>query len=86
MTTIQLGVIGPGDRGTYVMTRFQQDPHIHVAALCDVYADKIDRVKSKAAPNAKSFKDHRKMVELKKGWICSDRHARPLAFRCAIDA
>ena len=24
--TVQLGVIGPGDRGTYVMSRFQQNP------------------------------------------------------------
>jgi len=62
--TIQLGVIGPGDRGTYVMTRFQQDPHIHVAALCDVYAEHIDRAKQKA-PDAKSFSDHRKMLEEK---------------------
>src|SRR5579871_5323854 len=62
--TIQLGVIGPGDRGTYVMTRFQQDPKIHVAALCDVYAEHIDRAKQKA-PDAKAFSDHRKLLDEK---------------------
>ncbi len=52
--TIQLGVIGPGDRGTYVMTRFQQNSKVHVAALCDVYAEHIDRAKQKA-PDAKKL-------------------------------
>ena len=61
---IQLGVIGPGDRGTYVMSRFQQNPSVHVAALCDVYAEHIDRAKQKA-PDAKAFGDHRKMLEEK---------------------
>ena len=64
--TIQLGVIGPGDRGTYVMTRFQQNPNVHVAALCDIYAEHIDRAKQKA-PDAKGFSDHRKLLE-EKGW------------------
>src|SRR5580658_4907243 len=62
--TIQLGVIGPGDRGTYVMSRFQQNPSVHVAALCDIYSEHIDRAKQKA-PDAKSFSDHRKLLEEK---------------------
>jgi len=62
--TVQLGVIGPGDRGTYVMTRFQRDPKVHVAALCDIYSEHIDRAKQHA-PDAKSFSDHRKLLEEK---------------------
>src|SRR5580692_3703396 len=62
--TIQLGVIGPGDRGTYVMSRFQQNSSVHVAALCDIYSEHIDRAKQKA-PDAKSFSDHRKLLEEK---------------------
>src|SRR5580658_9514839 len=62
--TIQLGVIGPGDRGTYVMSRFQQNPSVHVAALCDIYSEHIDRAKQKA-PDAKAFSDHRKLLEEK---------------------
>jgi predicted dehydrogenase len=62
--TLQLGVVGPGDRGTYVMSVFQQDTHVHVAALCDVYAEHIDRARQKA-PDAKSFTDHRKLLEEK---------------------
>jgi predicted dehydrogenase len=62
--TVQLGVIGPGDRGTYVMSRFQQDPKVHVAALCDIYSEHIDRAKQKA-PDATAYSDHRKLLEQK---------------------
>ena len=62
--TIQLGLIGAGDRGNLVMTRFQQDPKVHVAAICDIYAAQIDRAKTKA-PDAKTFTDHRKLLEEK---------------------
>jgi predicted dehydrogenase len=62
--TIQLGVIGVGDRGTYVMTNFQKNSSVHVAAVCDVYAEHIDRARQKAT-DAKSFTDHRKLLEEK---------------------
>ena len=62
--TIQLGVIGAGDRGTYVMSRFQQDPKVHVAAVCDIYSEHIDRARQKAT-DARSFTDHRKLLEEK---------------------
>ena len=61
---IGLGVIGTGGRGTYVMTRFQTFDDVEVRALCDVYPARIDEAKGKA-PNAKSFGDHRELLELK---------------------
>src|SRR5450759_4631422 len=39
---IGLGVIGTGERGTYVMSLFQKNPDVEVRALCDVYAARID--------------------------------------------
>jgi len=61
---IGLGVIGVGDRGRSDMSQFQLNPAIDVVALCDIYGDQIDRAKQKA-PNARSFTDHRKLLELK---------------------
>jgi predicted dehydrogenase len=61
---IGLGVIGTGDRGTYVMSLFQKNPDLEVRALCDVYAVHIDRAQQQA-PNTKTFGDHRKLLELK---------------------
>ncbi|MBV8817255.1 MAG: Gfo/Idh/MocA family oxidoreductase [Acidobacteriaceae bacterium] len=62
--TLQLGVIGTGDRGRFVMSQFQVSPKVHVGAVCDIYANQIDLAKQKA-PDAQSFSDHRKLLELK---------------------
>jgi predicted dehydrogenase len=61
---IGLGVIGTGGRGTSVMTTFQKNAGVEVRALCDVYAAKLDQALGKA-PGARTFGDHRKLVELK---------------------
>jgi len=61
---IGLGVVGTGERGTYVMTLFQNESGVEVRALCDVYAVKVDRAQQKA-PGARTFSDHRRLLELK---------------------
>ncbi len=61
---VALGVVGAGERGTYVMTLFQNEPGVEVRALCDVYAVKLDRAQQKA-PGAQTFSDHRRLLELK---------------------
>jgi predicted dehydrogenase len=61
---IHLGVIGTGDRGRHVMTQFQLNEAVDVGAVCDVYAEQIDRARQKA-PNAKNFNDHRRLLEVK---------------------
>jgi predicted dehydrogenase len=60
---VQLGLIGAGGRGQYVMTRFQKTGQIDVRAVCDVYGKQIDEALTKA-PGAKSFYDHRKLLEM----------------------
>lgn len=60
---VQLGVIGCGSRGLLDMSMFQKDPSVNVAALCDVYDEQIAKARS-SAPDAKSFTDHRKLLEM----------------------
>jgi len=60
---IGLGVIGTGSRGSYVMGLFQKSADVEVRALCDVYAVRLDKALEKA-PAAKTFGDHRKLLEL----------------------
>ncbi|MEO8660202.1 MAG: Gfo/Idh/MocA family oxidoreductase [Bryobacteraceae bacterium] len=82
---VQLGVIGPGDRGRHVMGLFQEVSTVHVAAVCDVYANAIDLAKQKA-PDARSFNDHRKLLEMKEldaVLIATPDHWHAT---CAIDA
>ena len=61
---IGLGVIGIGNRGTRVMSLFQQNQDVKVRALCDVYGVRRDRALEKA-PGAKTFNDHRELLQLK---------------------
>jgi predicted dehydrogenase len=49
---IQLGVIGSGGRGTFVMTVFQKDPALRVAAICDVYEPNLENAVSTASKAA----------------------------------
>ena len=61
---IQLGLIGAGERGYFVMTQFQGTNQVDVTAVADIYSPKLDRVQSKA-PGAKGYADHRKLLEQK---------------------
>lgn len=61
---IGLGVIGTGERGTYVMTLFQRNPEVEVRALADVYGLRLDQAQQKA-PGTQRFADHRRLLELK---------------------
>ena len=61
---IRMGLVGSGERGRHDMSLFQETGQVDVVAVCDVYAEMIDRAKSKA-PNAKGFADYRKLIEMK---------------------
>jgi len=61
---IRLGLIGAGDRGQHDTALFKNNPDVDVAAVCDVYAQKIDQVKQ-TNPNARGFKDHRELLAQK---------------------
>ena len=62
--TVQLGLIGAGERGRFVMSQFQATNRVNVAAVCDIYSENIDKARQKATA-AKNFSDHRKVVEVK---------------------
>src|SRR5690349_9350394 len=59
---LRLGAIGVGERGRSDMGKFQGTGQVDVAAVCDIYAEQIDKAKS-AAPQATTFTDHRKLLE-----------------------
>ena len=61
---MRLGLIGAGERGRGDMGKFQLNPAVDVVAVCDIYAESIDKAQQKA-PNAKAFSDHRKLLEMK---------------------
>ncbi len=63
---VKLGVIGAGGRGTFVMTVFQKDPALRVAALCDVYEPNLERgisTAKKGGSAPKAYRNYRQLLE-----------------------
>jgi len=82
---VNMGLIGAGSRGRFVMSVFQKNKEVEVRGVCDVYANHIDAMQ-KTAPLAKGFNDHRKLLEAKE--IDAVLIATPDHWHsgCAIDA
>lgn len=64
---ISLGVIGSGGRGTYVMSVFQKDPDLRVAAICDVYEPNLENAlsiaaKAQAGVAPKAYRNYRQLL------------------------
>jgi predicted dehydrogenase len=62
---VQLGLIGCGGRGVSVMGTFIKTDRVEVPAVCDVWQTRADKAKEKT-PNAQTFRDHRKLLEMKR--------------------
>jgi len=61
---VRLGIIGPGARGQEIMKEALRQPNVEFIAAADVYTRRHEEVK-KLAPGAKTFTDHRRLLELK---------------------
>jgi predicted dehydrogenase len=63
---VNLGVIGAGGRGTAVMTIFQKDAHVRVAAICDVFEPNLEHgisMASKIAGNQpKAYRNYQELL------------------------
>jgi len=62
---IRLGCIGLGGRGMGVMAGFMNHPDCEIGAICDVYDAHLQAGLEKAGPQAKGYKDFRKLLEQK---------------------
>jgi predicted dehydrogenase len=59
---VALGVIGAGGRGTLVMTTFQKDAALRVAAICDVYEPNLERAASTAGTKPKLYRNYKDLL------------------------
>ncbi len=61
---IQVGMIGVGNRGGYVMKSVMAQPGGKVVALCDIKPDRLDKAATAAArDNPATYKDWRKLID-----------------------
>jgi predicted dehydrogenase len=61
---IALGLIGSGGRGNLVMSTFQKDPGVRVAAICDVYEPNLERGLSNAKKGGSVARPYRNYKQL----------------------
>lgn len=62
---VRLGVIGTGLRGQEVMSWFQKEPQVEVAAVCDCYDKHAEQAREKTAGKAQTYKDYRQLLDAK---------------------
>lgn len=61
---IRLGIIGPGDRGMQIVREAMACENVEMVAFADIYTKRLEAAKA-VAPNAKTYLDHRYLLENK---------------------
>jgi len=85
---IRLGIIGPGDRGMQLVREALACPNTEFVAFADVYTRRLEEAK-KLVPEAKTFLDHRYLLEDKSidaVLIATPQHLHCEHFVAALDA
>jgi len=85
---INLGLIGCGGRGQYVMSTFVKTDRVELKGVCDVWQERADEAKKKGgSTSTNTYSDHRKMLDTLKPLdavlIATPDHWHA---QCAIDA
>ncbi|MGE5647259.1 MAG: Gfo/Idh/MocA family protein [Acidobacteriota bacterium] len=60
-SALTLGVIGYGNRGSYVSGIFAKHESLRVTAVCDIFADKLEAAAQKF-PGAKQYRDYKELL------------------------
>ena len=73
-TTVGTGMIGTGNRGSFLLQGVLQQPNAKVLALCDIKPDRLDKAASAAArDNPATYADWQRVI---------DRQGRRCRFHC----
>jgi predicted dehydrogenase len=90
-STVGVGIIGTGDRGQYVGGHMGRDGRARVAAICDIFDDRIEQARKKVpgAADAKFYKDYRRLLDDKNVdavYIATPVYLHPEMFEAAVAA
>lgn len=90
-SSVGLGIIGTGARGQYVGANMARDPRVRVAAICDLFDDRIAQAKEKipGAADAKVYRDYRQLLDDKSVdavLIATPVYLHPEQFEAAVSA
>src|SRR5712691_1212218 len=84
----RLGIIGAGDRGMQIVREAMACPNTDFVAFADIYTKRLEDAK-KVAPNAKTYLDHRYLLDDKSidaVLIATPQHLHCEHFTAALDA
>jgi len=59
---LNVGVIGPGGRGRFLMERFARDASVRLTAVCDVYEPNLEAGLSLAKGGAKAYRHYKELL------------------------
>jgi predicted dehydrogenase len=62
---VVVGVVGPGQQGSYDMDDFQKQPDVEIAAICDVYEPNLRKAISQAGSSVQAYSDFRQVLDRK---------------------
>src|SRR6478736_3759149 len=85
---IRLGIIGAGDRGMHIVREAMACPNTEFVAFADIYTKRLEDAR-KVAPSAKTYLDHRYLLEDKDVdavLIATPQHLHCEHFTAALDA
>src|SRR4051812_32745703 len=88
-SSVSFGIIGTGGRGRYVGSHMARDPRARLAAICDLYPDRIDAAKTQipTADKARTYKDYKEMLaspDIDAVLITTPVYAHPEHFEAAV--
>jgi myo-inositol 2-dehydrogenase / D-chiro-inositol 1-dehydrogenase len=86
-SSLTVGLIGAGRRGTYVSGLFAQNEFARVAMLCDIYDDQLQAASAKFS-GAKTFKNYKDLLasDVDAVYIATPPHLHPEHFEGAVSA
>jgi len=90
-SAVSFGIIGTGGRGVYVGTHMAHVPGVRLAAICDIYPDRIDNAKTQipAAKDARVYKNYHDLLaqtDLDAVLITTPVYLHPEHFEAAVHA
>ena len=88
---VSFGIIGTGGRGVYDGTHMTNDKNAHLAAICDIYPDRIDQAKTRipGADKVKSFRNYKDLLaqsDIDAVLITTPVFLHPEHFEAAVEA
>jgi len=86
-SALSVGLIGCGNRGTYVSGIFAKNEFARIAAICDIYEDKIKAAQQRYS-GAAVYKDYQKLLasDVDAVLIATPAFLHPEMFEAAVEA